>query len=192
MYFLSFGLLSFAFGQLAWSYYNIILRVEIPYPSVADIGYVATIPFYFLGMLSFAKAAGAKYGLRRLGGKVAVTLIPIIALGFSYYIFLIGYEFDLSHPIRILIDFGYPLGQALTISVALVALLLFRGFLGGIMGPKIKFLIFALTFQYITDFTFLYRASKNTYYNGGVVDLMYATSFLIMSLVIISLRHSEE
>lgn len=190
--FLSLGLLAFAFGQFAWSYYNMVLKVEVPYPSVADIGYVSTIPLYFLGMFLFAKAAGAKYGFRILSRRFVVAIIPIITLGFSYWVFLRGYEFDFSNPLRILIDFGYPLGQALTISVALVALLLSKGFLGGIMKLKIQFLIFALAFQYITDFYFLYGVSLGTYYNAGPTDLMYATSFLIMSLGLISFNRVEE
>lgn len=190
--FISLGLLSFAFGQLVWSYYNIVLQVEVPYPSIADIGYVSTIPLYFLGMFLFAKAAGAKYGIKAVGGKIIVVLVPIIVLGFSYYFFLADYEFDFSDPVRILIDFGYPLGQALTISVALVAFLLSNKFLGGIMKSKIQFLIFALVFQYATDFLFLYRASQGTYYNGGLVDFMYATSFLIMALVIVGFNSAVE
>lgn len=189
--FLSAGLLAFAFGQFAWSYYNIILQVEVPYPSVADIGYVGTIPFYFLGMISFAKAAGAKFALRALTGKLQAIFIPLILLLFSYWIFLSNYEFDFDQPVKIFIDFGYPLGQALTISVGILAFTLSRNFLGGLMKNKIQLLIFALAFQYLTDFSFLFQASRGTYYNGGPIDLMYATSFFIMSLGLIPLRSIE-
>lgn len=187
--FLSAGLLAFAFGQFAWSYYNIILQVEVPYPSVADIGYVGTIPLYFLGMIFFAKAAGAKFALRIWTGKLQAIIVPLIVLLFSYWIFLRDYEFDFDQPVKIFIDFGYPLGQALTISIGILAFTLSRNFLGGLMKGKIRLLIFALTFQYVTDFSFLFQASRGAYYNGGPIDFMYATSFLIMSLGLISFRY---
>lgn len=187
--FLSAGLLAFAFGQLTWSYYNIVLQVEVPYPSVADMGYVGTIPLYFLGMMFFSKAAGARFALRTWTGKLQTILIPLIVLLFSYWIFLRDYEFDFGRPVKIFIDFGYPLGQALTISIGILAFTLSRNFLGGLMKSKIRLLIFALAFQYLTDFSFLFQASRGEYFNGGFIDLMYATSFLIMSLSLISFSY---
>src|SRR4051812_45188649 len=47
--FISLGLLSQWFGLQIWTYYNLILKIEVPYPSFADIGYFALIPFYTLG-----------------------------------------------------------------------------------------------------------------------------------------------
>ena len=61
--FLSLGLLAEVFGQLAWSYYVIIQKIEIPYPSIADIGYFLIIPLYSYAMYNFAKASGIKIGL---------------------------------------------------------------------------------------------------------------------------------
>ncbi len=56
------------------------------------------------------------------------------------------------------------------------------------MRGKILFIIFAFVMQFATDYTFLYMASRNTYYNGGLVDLMYATSFAIYSLALLNLK----
>ena len=43
--FFSIGLFLQVFGQSVFSFYNLILEVEIPYPSLADIGYFFSIPF---------------------------------------------------------------------------------------------------------------------------------------------------
>lgn len=186
--FFSLGLLGEWFGQTVWSYYNLVARVEVPYPSIADLGYFSIIPFYALGMLSFAKAAGAKFSLRSIRGKLVLILVPLVAVGVSYFLFLRNLEVDLSSPIRTFLDFGYPLGEAITISIALITLQLSRGVLGGLMRTRILYLIFALVVQYLTDYTFLYRVAAETYYNADIVDLMYATSFTIMAIGLSSLK----
>src|SRR3989344_3343806 len=50
------GLLGQWFGLQVWTYYNVIAKVETPYPSLADLGYFALIPAYTLGALMFALA----------------------------------------------------------------------------------------------------------------------------------------
>lgn len=189
--FFSLGLLGEWFGQTAWAYFNIIAKQEVPYPSIADIGYFSIIPFYALGMLSFAKASGARFNLQTVKGKLTVVIIPVLMVCISYFLFLKNVTPDFNDPLKTFLDFGYPFGEAITISIALITFELSRGILGGRMRGRILYLIFALVAQYITDYTFLYTASAGTYYNGGIVDLMYVTSFTIMSLGLISLKNYD-
>lgn len=189
--FLSLGLLGEAFGQFTWSYYNIIRNIEVPYPSIADLGYFSIIPFYSMAMLLIAKASGATLSLKNLADKrqiLAVPAIPAITLTFSYLLFLKGYQFDFTEPMRIFLDLGYPLGEAVILAVAVLTFILSNKFLGGSMKPKIRFIIIAFIIQYVTDVVFLYRSYHELYYNGGVTDLMYATSFLVMSIGILQFK----
>lgn len=180
--FLGLGLFGEAFGQLVWSYYNLILQDIAPYPSIADIGYFSIIPFYAIAMLKFARASGARFSLQDYLNKIQVVIIPIVMLVLSYVFFLRDYELDLSAPIKTFLDFGYPMGEAIMISIAILTFTLSRKFLGGVMKAKILYIIFAFVVQYITDYTFLYKVNAETYVNGGIVDLMYATSFAIMAI----------
>lgn len=189
--FLSLGLLGEWFGQTVWSYYNVIEKIEVPYPSLADIGYFSIIPLYALGVLSLGKAIGAHFKLKTMWGKLIVIIIPIIMVTLSFYLFLKNLWPDFSNPIRTFLDFGYPLGEAITISITLVIYELSRGVLGGKMKNKILLLIVALFAQYITDFTFLYKAGEGTYYNAGVVDLMYVTAFLITTLALSGFKNYD-
>ncbi len=180
--FLSLGLLGEAFGQLSWTSYNMIWKVEVPYPSIADIGYFSIIPFYALAMFSFARASGARLSLSTFLNKLQVVVVPVIMVVISYILFLRDYDLDLSAPIRVFFDLGYPMGEAITISIAILTLILSRNYLGGIMKGKIRYIIFAFFVQYLTDYTFLYHASREIYTNGGLVDLLYPTSFIVMSV----------
>ncbi|MBI4035972.1 hypothetical protein HY383_03405 [Candidatus Daviesbacteria bacterium] len=186
--YLSLALLGQVFGQFIWAYFNLIAKVEVPYPSIADIGYISVIPFNILAMWSFAKASGIKLSLSKMGGKIQAVLIPLILLVVAYALLLKDYEIDFADPIRVFLDFAYPTGEAFYISLAILTYLLSRKLLGGIMRPKILFFILAFTIQFLTDYTFLYSVSREFYYNAGIVDLMYTTSFAIYSLALVNLK----
>ena len=185
---LSLGLLTQEFGQLVFSYYNIFLHIEIPYPSLADIGFFGTIPFYIVGMLLLAKAAGAKFSLNTFINQLQALLIPVAMLIFSFTLFLNNYHIDFTQPLKTFLDFGYPLGEALYVSIAILTYSLSRKFLGGLMRTKILFFIVAFIIEYIADFNFLWQNNQGTWVNGGYGDYLYFLSYFIMALSIIQMK----
>ncbi len=180
--FLSLGLFMQWFGLQVWSYYNIILKVEVPYPSLADIGYFGLVPFYAVAAYLIAVASGLKFSLKTHEGKIVVLLIPAIALFFAFWLFLKDVGIDLNDPIKTFFDLAYPLGEIIPVSIAIITLTLSRKILSGTMKARIWYLMFAFSFQFFTEYLFLYRAGQGTYVNGGQTDLMYATSYGIMAL----------
>lgn len=183
--FISLGLLAQAAGQITYSMYTYLFHQEIPYPSFGDFWYFGSVILYILAMWSLLKALNVKTGLKSHKNKFLILVLPIALLSFSYFEFLRGYEFDFSNPLVVFLDFGYPFGQAIYVSLALLAYLLARPYLGGIMKPVISFLIVALVIQYVSDFTFLYQVSKETWETGGINELMYLVSYFVMTLSLI-------
>src|SRR3989304_1255187 len=104
---LSLGLFSQAFGQIVFSYYGIFLGIEVPYPSIADIGFFGYIPMYFYGIMLLANASGVKLKIRPITSFLQVIIIPLGMLIFSYKLFLREYEFDWTQPLTIFLDFAY-------------------------------------------------------------------------------------
>jgi len=185
--FFALGLIAQVFGQTIFSYYNLILKVEIPYPSLADVGYFGSIPLYIYGVILLGRSSGVKVSLKSFGNKIQAVLIPAVILCASYWAFLSGYEFDWTDPLRIFLDFGYPLGQAVYVSLALLVFLLSHGVLGGMMKPKIFGILIALFIQYVADYNFLYQAMHQTWTNGGYGDFIYLGAYFAMTLGLISL-----
>lgn len=183
----SIGLLLQFFGESAFSYYTTILGVDIPYPSFADIGYFGSVIFYILGIISIVKVAGVSVRLRDLGGKAFALLIPVAVLIFSYAFFLPSYTFDWSSPLRIFLDFGYPLGEALYVSMAILALILSRDILGGVMKSPLTFLMMALVAQYFAEFNFLYQVANSTWINGGYGDFLYTFAYFLMAISLVKI-----
>ncbi len=182
----SFGLLAQEFGQLAYSYYIHVLHIDIPYPSIGDIGFFGTIPFYILGALFLAKASGGKVSMSSFVNKIQALLIPLVLLAVGYTLFLKDYEFDFSAPLKIFLDFGYPLGQAIYISIAILTYTLTRNLLGGVMKNKVMFFIIAFLAQFLADYVFLFFQSS--YYPGGFIDYFYLLSYFLMAMAILQAK----
>jgi|SRR3989344_4478088 len=178
----SLGLFAQEVGQLVYFSYIFYANIQIPYPSWGDFGYFGSIVFYIYGVFLLGKASGINISLRNFRSKVQAIIIPLLLLIVSYFIFLNGYEFDWSHPLTIFLDFGYPFGQVIYISIALLTYLLSRSVLGGEMKNKVLFILFALLLQYAADFTFLYQSSRDTWQAGGINDYMYLVAYFVMTL----------
>jgi len=187
IYLLSFGLLAQEFGQLTYSYYIYFQHIEVPYPSIGDIGYFGSIIFYIFAVFYLGKATGSGVTLRAFRNKIQAVLIPVVLLIASYFAFLRGYEFDWSAPLTVFLDFGYPFGQALYLALAISIYLFSRKVLGGVMKKPTIFLLFALVFQYFSDYVFLYQANRGIWYAGGVNDFMYFVSYTLMAFGLIQL-----
>ena len=185
---LSLGLLFQEFGQIVFSFYNIYLGVEVPYPSLADLGFFGSIPFYIWGAILLAKAAGSKFSLKSFSNQIQAFAIPIFMLVLTYMFFLRGYEVDWTDSLKVFLDFGYPLGEAIYISIAILAYSLSRKILGGVMRNKILFLIGAFIIQYIADFNFLFQSSRGTWINGSYGDYLYFLAYFMMTLGLIQLK----
>jgi len=181
----SLGLLAQVFGQISYSLYTLVFAKEIPYPSIGDVGYMGSVLLYIWATFTLVKAVSVKDVAKSYSGKIQAILIPLVILVASYMFFLKGYEFDFSSPVTVFLDFGYPLGQAVYISLAILVYLLSRKYLGGVMRPVILFLIFALGLQYFADFMFLYQTNKETWTTAGANDYLYAVSYFVMSLALL-------
>jgi len=186
--FFSGGLLAQVFGQVVYTVSIDILKIEVPYPSLGDIGFFGSIPLYIMGILSLSQAIGFKLRLKDFKNKLFVVIIPLVMLLVSYFIFLSGYEFDWSRSVAIFLDFGYPLGQSLYISIALVVFVLSNKSLGGMMRKSVLLLLLALATQYVADFSFLYLVSRGLWQPASFTDAFYILSYALMSLAIIEIR----
>lgn len=190
-YAFSIGLLGQAFGQIVYSYYIYVRGVEVPYPSLGDIGYFSTGMFYVYGLIQLGKATGANMSFKTYRGRIIALVIPIFFLALSYFLFLrgSGNVVDFHRPIKTIIDFGFPLVDAIFLSFAIVAYLNSRKFLGGIMRSPILFLLLALVVEAIADFTFVYQVSREQWYVGGTNDFMYLISYTLMALALMQLGY---
>ncbi len=184
----SFGLLGQVFGNIIYSYDEVFLRIEVPYPSFADIGYFSTVLFYMYGAYLLAKVA--RVGARFVSVKnILITLfIWVSILAATYFIFLKDIVYDWSNPLNVFLDFGYPFGQSIYLIIAVLTYILGFSYLGGVMKNKILLLLIALVMQYVAEFEYLYKANRDLWVIGDSNEFTYIFAYLLMTLAIIQLN----
>lgn len=183
--FFSLGLLAQEVGQLTYQYYIYGAKIDIPYPSLGDVAYFSSILLYICAAFFLTKAAGAKFSLNDVKSKALAIVVPLALLVVSYIVLLRNHEYDFGQPLTVFLDFGYPMGQAIYLSIAIMAYLLSRKLLGGVMKQGILLIILALFIQYIADFTFVYQSSRGTYVPGAYDDLFYLVAYFAMATAMI-------
>lgn len=180
------GLALQEFGQLAYSYYTIFHNIPVPYPSIGDIGFFGTIPFYTYGSILIAKSSGINIGAVSFRRKILALIIPVIMLLVGYILILRVYEFEWNNPLKILLDFGFPLGEAIYISIAIIIFILSRSVLDGIMRSKALLILLALVAQFFSDYIFIINSED--FYAGNYVDLFFLVSYFIMTMALLNLK----
>jgi hypothetical protein len=184
--FFSLGLLAQAAGQVIGDYYVVWDHLStIPYPSWDDAAYFGSVLFYITAALYLAKASGARFSLRHTSYKFVAVLFPVAIVAASYLIILHNHQYDFHNHLSVFLDAGYPIGQALYISIAVVTYLLSRKLMGGIMKSGILLVIAALCIQYLSDFTFLYQSNRGSYVPGKYDDLFYLIAYFAMTIAMI-------
>jgi RecA/RadA recombinase len=186
--FFSFGLFTQAFGEIVYSFFTIFYHIEVPYPSLGDIGYFGTIPLYICGTFFLMQASGGKIELSNIKKNKKILAISIIILIIADVLLLQQYKFNWSNPVKIFLDFGYPLGDIIYVYFAFLTYIQLKNTKETIMKNKILMIFIALCFQWLSDYTFVYQANNKTWHPGQINDYMYFISYLLMTLGILQLN----
>ncbi len=179
-------------GESIWSYYNFVIGVAAPYPSIADLGFAPSIFFWILGVIFLAKATGAWFALRKSRtAKIIAIIAPIALLIPSYYI-----EIKLSRGgvlvpsgeslVKVILDIAYPFGDFLAVTFAAIILILSHKYLGGAYKVAVRCLLFGLFVMYVGDSIFSYATTKMTYYNADWGDLILAAGLYFLTVGILA------
>ncbi len=177
IFFISLGIFLWGMGSIVWSYYNLIVHIEMPYPSLADLGFAPSIFFYGLGAMYLSKATGAKFGLRSKFAKTGIVLTLIALLALSYYFLIVVARGGVLIPegetvLKTILDIAYPLGDFVGLSIAIIVSGLSFKYLGGRYVPDVMMILLGLAIMYFADFLFSYSTTVGTFYNGDKGDLL--------------------
>jgi signal transduction histidine kinase len=119
--FLFLGLGSFAWGigQAAWTIYT-LRGVEIPFPSLADVGYLASLPFFAAGIVLWPRRHRLWTGSAVFDAMLAVGLAALLSYKYALEPIL---QAGL-HSSTDWFGLAYPLGDFLVVTVVVGGLLL--------------------------------------------------------------------
>lgn len=185
--FLSLGLIAWGLGTYIYSgVYNLILQVEVPYPSFADIGYVLALPLWVIGIIQISRAMGATYGLHSSRGKVLLLAIPALVIVASYYLLVVvaragSITADDTAILKVILDLTYPFGDVVILTLATLIYSLSYDYFGGIFKKAIYLILSGFVLMYFSDFAFSYTTTLGTWFPGDWNDLLFTTAMLSLS-----------
>lgn len=194
--YISFGLISWSIGNWLWSYYNFFLSDSVPYPSLADVGYLVAVPLWMIGVYYISKATGVKFGLRRKIGQIYLIFLPIVSIAISYYLLVTvargGSVTSGGDFLKIFFDFAYPVGDIVIVTIALLVYGLSFKYLGGKYKWPVFLTLFGFVMMFVADFSFSYETTLGTYYDGNFINLFFIIALFLMGFGITSFDFYDE
>ncbi len=166
------------FADMAWAWYELVLRVPLPSPSVADFGYLISYPLAFVTVVFSAwKAAGR---LRAMEAGLDALMVTLGAAGLAWPLLLAPMLESAAPGPANLISLAYPLGD-LVVIMAFASLLL-----GSFRERPPRFLIviwIAFVVQVVADsLYFVSVAQAGSYNSGGLLDSLWALVFALAGI----------
>ena len=165
-------------GEVVWTVYEVFLGVDVPYPSAADAGYLAAVPFAIAGVFAFASAPSrmATRGEAVLAG--AIVAMSLLFIGWALGLADVYDASDVS-PAGQLIGLAYPVCDIVTITVLLMAL---RRATRNQLGPMLL-LLCGLASAALADSAFAYMTVNGAYtVLGSVLDAGWVVGYLLIAL----------
>lgn len=163
-------------GEATWGIYEVGLHIPVPYPSLADIFYLAGYLPAIISILLALKLLSR--GLTEIKVMVASLLgLMIIGLVFSFLLNPL-----LSNSIGALtkvLDLAYPSLDSVLLILAIMMLLIFEG-----APPSTSWLWISvgMILTTIADISFSVGTLQGWYYSGHPVELLYVWGYIALAL----------
>jgi len=178
-------------GEALWCYYALIEHTPVPFPSLADVGFLTAVPLAFAGLLLYpcSSLRRADHVREFLDGCIIAT-----SLLFASWTTILGplYRSHQGGVLKQVISLAYPTSDV--IMVSLVITLLSRAgsqgrmSLGLVMAGVVAFAIADSAFSYLTE--------VNNYNGGSFLDTGWVAGYLLIALgalwAISAPSHQEE
>jgi diguanylate cyclase len=160
----------FVAGDLLWNWYEVI-GVD-PFPSMADVLYLAGYPFIAAGLLLLIRRRvgdGDRGGL--LDAAILTTAVAILSWAFLIGPQLAGSGLD---TVSLAISLAYPIADLMLIGVAMGLLTT-----PGARTASFRLLAVSLGFLLVADQIYALQNLQGSYVSGGPIDSLYLVAYLL-------------
>jgi hypothetical protein len=164
-------------GQAVWCYLALVRGTAVPFPSLADVGFLSAIPFACGALLAYPG------GLRRTTDRVHGVLdgcIIAMSLLFASWATVLGplYRNHGYGLVAQVISLAYPMSDVVLVSLVVILLarsgVRGRGSLGLVMTGIVAFAVSDTAFAYLTE--------VHQYSGGSVLDAGWVAGYLLIGL----------
>ena len=168
--------LAWTMGEVLWGFYELVLRRDSPFPSLADAAYLAAIPLALAAVWWFSRRlrASAASGLRALVDGLIIAASLLLAS----WVLVLGpaYRTGTGGLLEQAISLAYPVGDVVVLIVVLSVLMHSR------RGSRALVLIgIGLIAMAIADSTYAYLTTVGSYTSGNLVDAGWVAAYLFIA-----------
>jgi diguanylate cyclase (GGDEF)-like protein len=183
--YLGLGVMAFACGNLIETYCEQVLHTKPPFPSWADIGFLAQYPLLFWGVL---KLPGQPVSAAIRWRIFLDSLIALLAVGtFSWYLIIGPALLQGEEPLlRKIALSAYPLGDLVLLLCLFILVVQPRG---GVSLPIRRILGLGLGGIVAAGTVCAFSKVGGRYETGGWVDLFWPLGYLLIGLAASAARH---
>jgi diguanylate cyclase (GGDEF)-like protein len=166
---------AWAVGQATWVWYEHLARRELPFPSLADVGYLGAIPLAAAAMLAFpGRAERAALQARSLldGAVIAASLL------YTSWALVLGPVFRAGEGgiLEQAIALAYPAGDVVLATIVFVVVARIR-----VGGVPVLLLGAGLLSLAVADTSFAYLTQEGTYATGAPSDVGWFAGYLLIA-----------
>lgn len=168
---------AWAAGEAVWTYYDLVRGVSVPFPSMADAGYLSSVPLACAGLLLFN--GSPRGGSRRFQGLLDGCIIATTLL-FASWATVLGPLYRMHHGgvVKQVLGLAYPMSDV--VMATLVFVVIMRTASG---GHTSLWLVMAGVIAFgLADSAFAYMTEVNSYGQGAVLDAGWVAGYLLIGL----------
>ncbi len=163
-------------GELVWSYYEVWQQVTVPYPSLADAGFLGAVPFAVGGIRSFWSDAARGTSVRwRVWFDGIIVAIALTCTAWAFGL----REVYQSNSDTKLLDLAYPVTDILVGTVLILAIRRATHQQAG----RMALLLAGVACYSVADSAFAYLNAHGSYASvGSVLNTGWFAGFLLIGL----------
>ena len=162
-------------GDVIWMVYELVLRQE-PFPSLADVGYLAFYPCAAWALLSFPSPTRRRSDWTKLGLD-AVTVLLCAAMGIWYLVVGPTVHDQPSQGLAMALNLAYPIGDLLVLFGVIVTLMR----RSAAHDWSLRILVAGAGALVIADVAFAHLSLAGEY-EGGIPDAFWAAAWCLFFL----------
>jgi len=184
------GMMLWFLGELGWAIYTMVLNIEIPYPSIADVFWLIGYVPLFIALLLYIELIQPAISAKMFFMASAFVAVAS-AISFTLLMLPVLAGASEQDMVTLGISLAYP-GLDLTLFLEAVLGLLVFTFtkMKGRVGKAWFFINFAILSNVVADEAFSYTTMEGTYYNGHPLELLFHFGYLLFALAFYV--HSKE
>lgn len=179
--------LSWGAGGAVWTLYEVHLGVEVPFPSLADVGYLASVPLAVMALVRIGGTGHGAWGGARAVIDGALAASALLFLSWAAVLAPVVLDGEGS-PLNRGIALAYPVMDVVLAAMALLAV----SRAGGRLRPSMILMGVGLTAVAVSDSSFAWFTSRGSYVTGNLFDVGYVAGYLLIALAALHRGTSRE